>query len=165
MVTTLSLRWYTNRQRRRLTKRLPGATASDLTRHARFFVVHNGPITLDLAITPTDPSRTVRDVSSRLTNSMGIENVIGTSGADTILGNARNNVLSGAKFLPGGTDRCNSRRPDEDTVGRCWISVARHPGEHVVFATADNSGREHRLEATYSGFDVRFVQSRRGPAD
>jgi hypothetical protein len=63
---------------------------------------------------------------------MGIENVVGTNGADTILGNARNNVLSGAEFLLPGSS------PPGTPIARTktqWVHLdffsSNDPGEHV----------------------------------
>jgi len=137
-----------------------GDTSRDTINFSAFL---NGPITLDLELT-TGQSQLSATLVITLTDGMGIENVIGTSASDTILGNARDNVLSGARFLPSGTD---SGTPVAHTKTQ-WVVLdfftKTSPGE-LVYSQATATAIRTRIEQTYSGFDVRFVIRTEGSDD
>ncbi|MBL8819205.1 MAG: pre-peptidase C-terminal domain-containing protein, partial [Planctomyces sp.] len=122
-----------------------------------------GPVILDLAITtPQSQAGEQTVLVLQLTNGMGVENVIGTSGADTIFGNARSNVLSGARFLSSGS--FTSGTPVAQTKTQ-WVYLDFHSnndaGEYV-YSTMDTLDVKGRIEQAYVGFDVRFVLDRDG---
>jgi len=130
----------------------------DLSRDTLDFSSYlTGLITLDLAITTPQVqwSHFVSLVIS-LTDSSGIENVVGTNKADTILGNARNNRLAGAQFFPTGS------------IPGTPIARTKTQWVYLDFSSNDDAGEfayteaialevKSRVEQAYRGFDVRFV--------
>ncbi len=135
------------------------ATQNDLSSDTLDFSSFSaGAVALDLAlITPQPQPGAASNLILTLTDALGLENVIGSPGADTILGNARGNVLNGAQFLASGTT--GGQTPVARTKTQ-WVLldfVSRHdPGEHA-YSTAEMQDVKSRIEAAYTGFDVRFV--------
>jgi Ca2+-binding RTX toxin-like protein len=108
-----------------------------------------GPLNLNLAVTTAQAA--APGLTLTLTDAAGIENVIGTSFADSILGNARGNLLVGADQLdppagpaPGWNGLTQVVFLDFDTY--------TDPGEHV-YTPAERAGIQARLEADYIGPD------------
>jgi Ca2+-binding RTX toxin-like protein len=108
-----------------------------------------GPINLNLASTAAQTLGS--GLTLTLTDPAGIENVIGTAGADTITGNARDNLLVGADQL-------------DPPVGPApaWNGVTQvvylnfdtytDPGEHA-YTQAERDAIQARLVADYIGPD------------
>lgn len=122
-----------------------------------FSSYRTGAISLDLAlVTPQTQWAHFVPLVITLTDGLGIEDVVGTSRADTILGNSRNNSLSGAQYLP-------SHPSPGSAVARTktqwvYLDFGSHddPGE-FVYTEAMAVEVKSRIEQAYTGFDVRFV--------
>ncbi|MFO0943019.1 MAG: MBG domain-containing protein [Pirellulales bacterium] len=99
----------------------------------------------------------------QLTSSMGIENVIGTSGPDTVRGNERDNYLAGAQFYYGetGQNQAVAKLRPTQWVWLDFDSANNElSGEHV-YTVSERQAIRDRLEATYGiasqWFNVRFA--------
>jgi len=122
-----------------------------------------GPINFNLGVTgpqTLNPGHLVLN----LTDGSAIEDVIGTAGADTVTGNARDNMLVGADLLdtaPGAAPGWNGRTQ----VVYLDFETYTDPGEHV-YTSAERAGIQAGLEADYIGpdpahpwFHFQFLQS------
>jgi Ca2+-binding RTX toxin-like protein len=110
-----------------------------------------GPINLDLSLPTMQALGTVPGNSITLSDGMGIENVIGTSGADIIRGNGADNQLSGAALAPASMGAAPSWNGVTQTVYLDFDSRT-DPGEHV-YTAAERSAIISRLYADYVGPD------------
>ncbi len=122
-----------------------------------FSSYRTGAISLDLAITtPQLQWYYFVPLVFTLTNQRGIENVVGTDKADSFLGNSRNNVLTGAQYLPTGS---TGEAPVAFTKTQ-WVYLdffgSNDAGEHV-YSEAEALEVKRRMELAYAGFDVRVV--------
>ena len=111
------------------------------------------------------------NLSVRLTDGQGIENVYGTQLGDTIFGNSRDNLISGAEYLEPVTGPVAGQR-----INAQWVllgfdsatSVAE--GEHV-YTAGERNQIQASMESAYHGpnsvltdpstwwFNVRFTQN------
>jgi uncharacterized delta-60 repeat protein len=121
-----------------------------------------GPLNIDLRV--TTPQQQSTRFTIELTDGLGVENIIGTSFGDTILGNARNNLLSGADYSDGFVGPVAAPRGVTQWV---LLDFDSHtdPGEHV-YTQAERDEISSRVEAVYRGpnagapwFDVRVTQT------
>jgi putative cofactor-binding repeat protein len=133
--------------------------AADLDRDTLDFspieVVAGAGVTVDLALTTVQVVKP--GLSLTLSSATGFEDVVGSSGADILRGNARDNALFGSDL------------PD-DRLGAAATSNGRHQvayldfdtetdeadGDHV-YTTAERASIASRLNAIYSAFQVTFV--------
>ncbi len=140
-----------------------------------FSAYSSGSVTLDLASTQPQPQP--GNLTLQLSHGMGLERILGSSGADVIQGNDRDNYIGGAQFYyPASTlNPVPYTRPtqwvyldfDNETNGAI--------GEHV-YTTIERDEIQRRVEGVYYGyetdgttprlyssperwFDVRFTQS------
>ncbi|MFO0977379.1 MAG: PKD domain-containing protein [Planctomycetaceae bacterium] len=123
-----------------------------------FSAFQPGAVTLDLQLLSAQqqPAGT-GSLWIELSDTMGIENVIGTQFADTLLGNARPNLLTGAQFLANG----QSESSTPVTWNReQWVFLdftsCFDEGE-FVYSDADIAAIKERLEQIYIGLPVHFV--------
>jgi Ca2+-binding RTX toxin-like protein len=109
-----------------------------------------GPININLAVT-TPQTVTPGQLTMTLTDAAGIENVIGTAFADTILGNARDNLLLGADPLNPPTGVA----PGWDGVTQVVFldfDTYTEAGEHP-YTAGERAAIQVRLEGDYIGPD------------
>ena len=114
-----------------------------------------GGVTIDLATTAPQVVRAGLTLS--LTNGLGVENVVGTTAADTIRGNSRDNVLTGADLAEnrgGAVTPLNGRTQ----VVFLDFDSRTEAGEHV-YTAAEQSAILAGLDSIYGGFQVSFVTS------
>jgi Ca2+-binding RTX toxin-like protein len=108
-----------------------------------------GPISLNLAV--TGPQTIAAGLTLILADGLGIENVIGTAGADTVTGNGRDNLLVGADLL----DPPAGPAPAWDGVTQLvFLDFDTHtdPGEHA-YSASERAAIKVRLEDDYLGPD------------
>src|SRR5262249_15973613 len=110
-----------------------------------------GAVTLDLSLTSMQALGTVSGNSLTLSDGLGIENVIGTSGADVLRGNDADNQLSGAALAPAQMGAAPGWNGVTQVVYLDFDSRTG-PGEHV-YTAAERSGIQARLAADYTGPD------------
>ena len=128
-----------------------------------------GAVKLDLARTS---EQTVNQGTLWLTiaNAAGFENVVGTSQADTILGNARNNQFSGSDPLDNRATMPAPRVARTQYVFLDFDSETR--GTEHVYTALERETIRSRMERYYRGpdstkpwFDFRFVLNRPASGD
>ena len=118
-----------------------------------------GALTLDLSLTTT---QSIAGMNFRLTSGMAIENVIGTTGADAITGNSRNNRLEGGDYSQPFTHAVAPLRTTAQWVLLDFDSQTQ-ADEHQ-YSTSTRQTIVERLNAIYRGpvdaspwFNVRFA--------
>ena len=95
------------------------------------------------------------EFSITLSDGLGIENVMGTSGADTILGNARDNVISGAEFAETSSNPLAGQRAETQWVLLDFdvhTNEVGELGEHV-YSQDERDEIQRLMELTYWGPD------------
>src|SRR5262249_60515514 len=110
-----------------------------------------GPVTFDLSLISAQALGAIPGNTLTLSDGMGVEGVIGTGGADTLLGNAANNLLQGADLPPAAMGAA----PAWDGVTQVVFldfDSRTDPGEHV-YTPAERSAIQTRLLADYIGPD------------
>ena len=122
-----------------------------------FSSYRTGVVSLDLSlVTPQIQWAYFVPLVITLTDSRGIEDIVGTSKADTILGNSRNNMLAGAQYLRA---NISTGTPVSRTKTQwVYLDFGSHddPGE-FIYTEAMALEVKFRIEQAYAGFDVRFV--------
>lgn len=118
-----------------------------------------GALTLDLSLTTT---QSIAGMNFRLTSGTAIENVIGTTGADAITGNSRNNRLEGGDYSQPFTHAVAPLRTTAQWVLLDFDSQTQ-ADEHQ-YSTSTRQAIVERLNAIYRGpvdaspwFNVRFA--------
>ena len=118
-------------------------------------VVFGGGVTVDLSVTTTQVVKS--DLSLTLSSGSGFEDAVGSSGADTLRGNARDNALFGSD-LP--DDRLGTAATYNGRVQRAYLDFDSETdpsvGDHE-YTTAERAAVAARLAAIYSAFHVEFV--------
>ena len=145
------------------------ATNDDSVDTLDFSTFADGPLNLDLRT--LDEQSQGAALSITLTDSAGIENVFGTHRGDTILGNARNNVISGAEFIEPEVLPIAPRRAAPQWVYLDFDSKTQPAlGEHV-YSQSERDAIQAGIESVYHGpdadpndpsswwFKVRFTQN------
>jgi hypothetical protein len=112
-----------------------------------------GGITIDLAVTA--PQMVRAGLTLVLTNALGIENVVGTVAADTILGNGRDNLLLGADLAD---DRGGAATPLNGRLQNVLLDFdsRTEAGEHL-YTAAERAAIIAGLNSIYAGFQVAFL--------
>lgn len=117
---------------------------------------------LDLRATTAQPLGT--QLTLRLSDGLGIENVVGTQFDDVILGNARDNRLLGADLVAGAVGVPVARRSVTQWV-LLDFDTQTSPGEHV-YTTDERQQIRNSIEEAYRGpdsdnpwFDVRVTDN------
>ena len=128
----------------------------------------NSGVNIDLSRTTP---QTEGDLTLRLTDGLGITNVIGSQFADTIIGNGRNNNLQGAAYSQSGTTPPPTAAANARTQ---WVLVdfdSFTPSGTTlhVYTTAERQAILDRMNLFYRGssdpnsvnpwYDIRFVQN------
>jgi Ca2+-binding RTX toxin-like protein len=117
-----------------------------------------GGITLDIAITTSQSLG--GGLVLALSDGMGIENVVGTAFADTILGNGQNNLLLGADLLPVALGVAPGWDGFTQQVYLDFDS-GTDDGEHD-YTIAERDAIQARLVADYALFHFQFSQTAPG---
>jgi Ca2+-binding RTX toxin-like protein len=133
-----------------------------------FSAFTGGPLDLDLRSTDSQPQSS--NFAVTLSDAMGLENVYGTSGGDTIQGNARDNVINGAEYLEPDVARVAQQRTEAQWVLLDFDSATDvADGEHV-YTDLEREQIHSGLTKAYHGpdsidtdpstwwFNVRFTQ-------
>jgi hypothetical protein len=108
-----------------------------------------GAVTVDLA--NTTKQQIGVNFNLTLSNSNGIENVVGTQFADTISGNARDNQIYGAD-LP--DDRIGPAAPGNTRVQKVFLDFDTDTsGKEHIYSPAERASIQKRLELDYFGPD------------
>ena len=112
-----------------------------------------GGITIDLAL--ASPQVVRAGLTLVLTNALGIENVVGTSAADTIRGNSRDNLLLGADLAD---DRGGAATPLNGRLQNVLLDFdsRTEAGEHL-YTAAERGAIVAGLNSIYAGFQVAFL--------
>lgn len=121
---------------------------------------------INVDLRSTSPQPQSASFILQLSNGLGIENVVGTSGADVILGNARNNRIFGAQYSDGyGTPTGGSRGVTQWVLFDFDTKTDVAAGEHE-YTPAERAAIAARVESIYRGpdnsnpwFDVRVALS------
>jgi len=138
-----------------------------------------GALTLDLRLANTWQPQGSGAFRIRLTDGMSLENVVGTSLADTIYGNARDNTISGAEYsepfagpvaAPRGVTQWVYLDFDSETnTGKVDSSTGQVDSGEREYSVAEREQVRQRVEASYRGpntntpwFDVRVVTQLNG---
>ncbi len=138
--------------------------ASDTSRDSIDFSAFVGSASLDLNL--TTPQFQPGGMAILLTDAMGIENVIGTMGRDSIVGNNRDNYLAGAQFYyPESVSQLvPNSRPTQWVLLDFEFFTDLNDGEHN-YPDAERIAIRTRLEASYmllnqSGLSIAFASQR-----
>ena len=122
-----------------------------------------GALIIDLR--STDPQQLSDNLTITLSDARGVENVIGTSEADTIYGNLQDNIILGAEYSDGYAGNVAADRGVTQWVLLDFDTYSED-GEHV-YTTDERDQITDRVETLYRGadtnspvFDVRVVQTR-----
>ena len=138
-----------------------GANADSDTLDFSPLSASGGGITVDLAL--TSPQTVRAGLSLALSTATGFENVVGTSLADVIRGNARSNRLSGADLVD-----------DRQAAGAAWngrtqvvyldfdteTNTASDTKAERVYTSSDREAVRAAVQAAYTGFPVSVVTTR-----
>ncbi len=123
------------------------------------FAAFDAPLLLDLSL--TSPQNLV-ELELTIHSGSGIENVIGTSFDDVILGNDRDNAIFGA----GGADYLDGRAGNDRLVGDLpqivyldFDSAYRESRGDHAYTPAERTEIQDRLEQMFSPFHWIFTQS------
>ena len=116
-------------------------------------------ISLDLELTTPQTLPTAGDIdfTLTLTDALGIEDVVGTTGADTILGNARDNLLHGARYT--GSSGRDFGTP-VDLTRTQWVLLdfaTKTTAGELTYTPAMIDAIIQNVTQTYTGFDVQWV--------
>ncbi|MFO1064115.1 MAG: PKD domain-containing protein [Pirellulales bacterium] len=128
----------------------------DTSRDVLDFSAFNGPVSLDLQL--VTPQQQVGGLSLALSDANGIETVIGSSGADTILGNDRDNYLAGARFFYPSNAQSNPTAPTTLRPTQ-WVLLDfdsyTEPvvGEHV-YTAAERAAILARLRSSFAALNT-----------
>ncbi len=112
----------------------------------------SGGVSLDLAslASQTQPG----DLTVQLSNSMGVEQLVGTSGNDSLLGNDRDNYISGADYF----QTISNSTPIPQRSETQWVlldfDTYTEPsvGEHV-YTASERVEIQRRIEGVYYGYE------------
>jgi len=141
-----------------------GDTSSDTLNFSSYT---GGALNLDLRSTAAQVQSS--KLTLTLSNGLGLENVVGTAGADTIYGNARNNRIDGAEYSDGyGTATGGARGQTQWVLLDFDTQTDVAAGEHE-YTAAEREAIRARVETIYRGpdsvnpwFDVRVVLAASG---
>ncbi|MEI8319222.1 MAG: hypothetical protein WCH79_14875, partial [Planctomycetia bacterium] len=117
--------------------------------------VFGGGVTVDFALTTTQVVKS--GLSLTLSSASGFEDAVGSSGADILRGNARDNALFGSD-LP--DDRLSTAVTYNGRVQLAYLDFDSETNSSVgdhVYTTAERAAVAARLAAIYSAFHVEFV--------
>ena len=112
-------------------------------------------VAVDLALTTTQVVKS--GLSLTLTSGSGFEDAVGSSGADTLRGNSRDNALFGSD-LP--DDRLGAAATSNGRVQVAYLEFDSETDESVgdhAYTTAERAAIAIRLASIYSAFSVQFV--------
>ena len=122
------------------------------------FAAFDSPLNIDLALTSP---QNLGELTLTLTAGDSIENVVGTSYNDTILGNNRDNALFGAA----GIDRIEGRAGNDRLVGGLpaivlldFDSAYRADRGDYLYSIAERNAIHQAIASKYASFDWVFTQ-------
>ena len=120
-------------------------------------------VAVDLALTTTQVVKS--GLSLTLTSGSGFEDAVGSSGADSLRGNSRDNALFGSD-LP--DDRLGTPAASNGRVQVAYLEFDSETDESVgdhVYTTAERAAIATRLASIYSAFSVQFVLDEPAPGE
>ncbi len=117
-----------------------------------FSAFTSGNISLDLA--STLPQAQPGNLTLQLSNGMGVESIYASSGADTVLGNDRDNYIGGALYYyPSNAPILVAPRAEAQWVYLDFDTYTESLiGEHI-YTIAERQEIQQRIEAVYYGYD------------
>ena len=128
-----------------------GGASDDSRDTLDFSAFSGGPLNLDLR--STSPQWQSSNLLLTLSDGMGVENVYGTSGGDTIQGNARDNVINGAEYLEPVVGPVAGQRTESQWV---WLdfdsATTLGEGEHV-YTISERDEIQSLVQTSYHGPD------------